>query len=149
MNPCLVALLFWVCTSPWTFASLVIKQAPPKQAGSKVVVKLTMKNTFAERVESARATAFLMDAEGKVVGRATQWVIGGTKDQPALAPDKSSTYHLVIQADKPFTRAEVIFNQIILESGRISDLKNAYSIELEKEKEKQESNPKSVPSSPR
>ena len=71
-------------------ATLTVKVAAPKQAGQKTVIELTMKNTFKEKVESARAQVFLIDGQGKVVGQAARWVIGGTKDKPALLPDQET-----------------------------------------------------------
>ena len=53
-----------------------MKVEDTKQVGTRVVVKLTLKNTFKERIESARATLFLLNDGGKVVGQATHWVIG-------------------------------------------------------------------------
>ena len=68
-------------------AALTVKVDKPKQVGNKAVIKLTMKNTFTEKIESARAQIFLLDDNGKVVGQAVRWVIGGTKDKPALVPE--------------------------------------------------------------
>src|SRR2546421_7173224 len=59
-------------------AALIIAVDQPKITGSKAVVKLDMKNTFNEKVESARAVVFLLDAQGKMVGQSTKWVIGGS-----------------------------------------------------------------------
>src|SRR4051794_39688016 len=84
-------------------AKLVVKVHEVKTAGTKTIVPITMKNTFKEKVESARAQVFLMDEKGKVVGQAVKWVIGGTKDKPALAPDAETTFNFVIQTDKTFT----------------------------------------------
>lgn len=109
-------------------AKLSVEVAEPKQTASKVVVKLTMKNQFAEKVESARATVFLMDAQGKVVGQATQWVIGGTKDRPELKPDATATYNFVITTDKPFIKAQLLFNRVILEGGKVAEPKGSVGI---------------------
>jgi len=109
-------------------AKLSVEVAEPKQTASKVVVKLTMKNQFAEKVESARATIFLMDAQGKVVGQATQWVIGGTTDRPELKPDATATYNFVITTDKSFTKAQLLFNRVILEAGKVAEPQGAVEI---------------------
>lgn len=77
-------------------AKLAVEVAEPKRTASKVVVKLTMKNQFEEKVISACATAFLMHGQGKVASRETQWIIGGTKDRRELKPDASGTYNFVI-----------------------------------------------------
>ena len=97
----------------------------PKTVGSKAVIKLTLKNTFKESVESARATVFLLDERGQVVGQAVQWVIG-TKDKPPLAPDATTTYNFVVPMDKPFTKTRVSFNRIILEGGKVADATRSF-----------------------
>jgi hypothetical protein len=107
-------------------AQLEVKVDEPKRVGQKAVVKLTMKNTFKEKVESARAALFLMDDEGKVVGQSTQWVVGGslqtaTGDRPVLAPDGETTFNFVVPTDKPFTKTKVTFNRLVLERGKSVD----------------------------
>jgi hypothetical protein len=87
----------------------------------KAVITVAMKNTFTNKVESARAQVFLFDAEGKVVGQGVNWVIGGTKDRPPLAPGATNTYHFVIPTEKPFSEAKVTFSRIILEGGKLAD----------------------------
>ena len=76
-------------------ADLIVKVDKPKTVGAKSIVKLTMKNTFKQRIESARAEVFLTDEKGKMVGQAARWVIGGTKDKPNLAP--GATKHLFLR----------------------------------------------------
>ena len=102
-------------------AALVAKAGAPKRIGQKVVVKLTMKNTFKETVQSARAEVFLLDDQGKVVGQAARWVIGGSKDRPALSPDKEATFNFVIEAGKPFAKSQISFSRIVLEGGKLAD----------------------------
>lgn len=109
-------------------AKLMVKMDEPKRAGNKAIIKLTMKNTFQEKVESARATIFLLDDRGKAVGQSARWVIGGTKDKPPLAPDASVTYTFVIATDKPFTTTKITFTHIILEGGK--SVKAAQGYEL-------------------
>lgn len=98
--------------------------AEPKSTGTKAVVNLTIKNTFTNAVESARAAVFLMDDQGKVVGQATRWVIGGAKDRPALEPDKETTCHFVVPLNKATSgtlQTRVLFNRLILAGGRSAD----------------------------
>jgi hypothetical protein len=106
-------------------AQLTVTVSPTKLAGQKAIVQLAMKNNFGEKIESARAVCFLLDEQGKVVGQSTRWVIGGTKDKPALAPGKETTFNYVIQATKPFTStnltATVTFNRVLLEGGKLAD----------------------------
>lgn len=96
-----------------------------KVTGSKAVVKLELKNTFAEKVESARAVCFLADEQGKVVGHATQWVIGGTKDRPTLEPGKEAVFNFVVSSEKIITAtnltAKVSLNRLVLDGGRLVD----------------------------
>ena|SRR5689334_829676 len=120
-------LLFGALTSD---AKLVVRAETPTLTGKKSVVKLTMRNTFAAKIESARATVFLIDDQGKVVGRATQWVIGGKKDRPPLAADATTEYNFVLSAEKPFTRTKVTFTRLALEGGKVVDPQK--NVEIEK-----------------
>jgi hypothetical protein len=81
-------------------ATLSVKIAEPKQTRDKVILKLTLRNMFKEKIESARATIFLLNNDN-VAAQATQWVIGGGKDKTPLLPDKTTTYNFVINANKP------------------------------------------------
>lgn len=116
------ALLLWPLLAGAQFAATV---SPPKVTGSKAVVKLGMKNGFTQKVESARAVVFLLDDQGKMVGQATRWVIGGTKDRPALEPGKETVFNFVVSFDKFITAtnltAKVSFNCLILDGGRLLD----------------------------
>ena len=109
-------------------AALVVEVDKPNRVAQKVVLNLTLKNTFKVKVESARAQVFLIDDSGKVVGQAVRWLIGGSKDRPALAPDKSTTYNFVIETSKPFKTTKVIFNRVILEGGKLVDPNKAVEI---------------------
>ncbi len=107
-------------------AQLAVTVSAPKVTGSKVVVKLEMKNNFAEKVESAKAVVFLLDDQGKIVGQSTKWVIGGTTDRPALEPKSGTTFNFVIPATKPFTAtnlaARVSFSRAALEGGKLANV---------------------------
>ena len=102
-------------------ADLTVKVDEPKQVGQKAVIKLTIKNTFKESVESARAQVFLLDDEGRITGQAARWVIGGTKDKPPLSPDKETTFNFVVDTTKPFTTAKVSFSRVVLQGGKLAD----------------------------
>jgi hypothetical protein len=128
MKQVLVAVTVF-CLAANAFGKLTIKLNQPQQAAGKTLVKLTLRNTFTNKVESARATLFLLNDDEKVVGQSSQWVVGGTKDKPALAPGASATYNFVVPTDKPFTKAKLIFNRIILEGGRQVDPANNFEIE--------------------
>ena len=104
-------------------AKLVVTlDKPESTARAKNVIKLKIKNTFKEAVVSARATLFLTDENGKLVGQSTQWVIGGTKDKPPLIPDAVTTFNFVVKTDKPFSTTKLIFNRILLEGGKVADV---------------------------
>jgi hypothetical protein len=102
-------------------ANLVVTVNEPKTTGTKAVIRLELKNTFTEKIESARAVVFLLDDQGKVVGQMTRWVIGGTKDKPSLAPDAKTTFNFVVPTDKVFTETKVNFNRVVLEGGKSVD----------------------------
>ena len=95
--------------------------AKPKQTASKSVIALKLKNTFGESIESARATLFLIDGAGKVIGQSTQWVIGGANDKPVLGSDKETTFNFVVATDKQFTKTKLTFTRIVLEGGKTAD----------------------------
>ncbi len=103
-------------------AELVVRVDEPKQLGQKTIIKLTMKNTFKESIESARAQVFLLDSQGKVVSQTVRWAIGGTKDKPPLAPDKEATFNFVLPNDKPFKTPKVSFSRVILQGGKLADV---------------------------
>jgi len=114
-------------------AQLAVTVSPVKITGQKAVVPLAMKNNFTDKVESARAVCFLLDEQGKVVGQMTRWVIGGTKDKPALAPDAKTTFNFVVHLAKAPTTtnltAKVSFNRIILEGGKLVEPNKGFEIE--------------------
>src|SRR5438034_9204524 len=110
-------------------ANLVVKFGEPKTTGSKAVIKLEMKNTFTEKIESARAVVFLFDDQGKVVVQMTRWVIGGTKDKPALAPDAKTTFNFVVPTDKAFTKTKASFSRVVLEGGKSLDANKSVEIQ--------------------
>src|SRR6266700_6771221 len=110
-------------------ANLVVNVGEPKTTGGKAVIKLEMKNTFAEKIESARAVVFLIDDHGKVVGQTTRWVIGGTKDKPALAPDAKTTFNFVVPTDKAFTKTKASFSRVVLEGGKSLDANKSVEIQ--------------------
>ena len=106
-------------------AQLAVSVSPVKVTGSKALVKLELKNTFAEKVESARAVCFLTDEQGKVVSQSTQWVIGGTRERPALEPGATNQFHFVIAAERTTStnlQARVNFSRVILDGGKLADV---------------------------
>jgi len=114
-------------------AQLAVTVSPPKVVGQKAVVKLAMKNNLASKVESARAVCFLLDDQGKMIGQSTQWVIGGTKDRPALEPKTETTFNFVITNPQLFTTTnltvKVSFSRVVLEAGKVADVNKDVQIQ--------------------
>src|SRR6266478_4931868 len=110
-------------------AALTLKVAEPKTYGQKTIVKMDLRNTFTNAIESARAVMFLLDEKAKVVGQETRWVIGGTKDRPPLVPGAKTTFNFVVQSNKPFTRTKVTVTRIVLEGGKLADVNKDVQIE--------------------
>jgi len=117
-------------------ADLIVNVATPNTVGQKAVVKLNLKNTFPEKIESARASVFLLDEKGKMVGQSTKWVIGGTKNQASLAPGATNSFFFVITSEKPFATTnlatKVNFNRVVLEGGKLADVTEDVHIKEEK-----------------
>jgi hypothetical protein len=120
--------LLTLCCISAAQAKLTVTVDSTKQVGKKSVIKLTLKNDFQEKVESARAQIFLIDEQGKVVGQKAQWVIGGTKDRPVLDPGATTTYNFVVDANKPFNKTKVGFTRIILEGGKVADVPKSFEV---------------------
>src|ERR1051325_2692407 len=118
-------------------AELTVTVLPVKATGSKAVVPLRMKNGFAEKSESARAVCFLLDDQGKVVGRETQWVIGGGRDKSPLAARATNAFNFVVTASKPLTAtnltARVSFSRIIRDGGKLADVAKQVTVTLAEE----------------
>ena len=118
-------------TGDMAHAALTLKVAEPKTYGQKTIVKMDLRNTFTNTVESARAVVFLFDDNGKVVGQETRWIIGGTKDRQPLAPDAKTTLNFVVQANQPFTKTKVTVTRLVLEGGKLADVNKDVKIQLE------------------
>jgi hypothetical protein len=108
-------------------AQLAVTVSPPKITDQKAVVELKMKNGLAGKVESARAICFLLDEHGNMVGESSKWVIGGTKNRPALEPEKETSFNFVITSSQPFVTtnltAKVSFSRVVLEGEKLADPK--------------------------
>ncbi len=108
-------------------AQLAVTVWPPEVTATRAVVKLELKNNVAEKIESARAVCFLTDAQGKAVGHATRWVIGGTPERPPLEPGATNVFHFVVAspdssgfATRNLT-ARVNFSRVVLAGGKLAD----------------------------
>ncbi|HEV2331418.1 MAG TPA: hypothetical protein VGY56_21760 [Verrucomicrobiae bacterium] len=113
-------------------AQLAVTVLPVKVTGQKAVVKLTMKNELADKVESARAVCFVLDEQGRMVGQSTKWVIGGMKERPALEPKKTATFNFVVTSPQPFTTtnltAKISFSRVVLANGQTVDVNKEVEI---------------------
>jgi hypothetical protein len=114
-------------------ADLVVNIDAPKTVGQKTLIKLELKNTFPEKIESARAVAFLLDEHGKMVGQSTKWVIGGAKMSPPLESGRETTFNFVLQARESIAStnltAKVSFSRVALEGGKQADINKAVQIQ--------------------
>jgi hypothetical protein len=112
-----------------SYSQLTVETQPLKLTASKAVVPLTLKNSFEAKIESAKASVFLLDEQGKMVGQGSRWVIGGeTQAGPkaALKAGGTNVFHFVITSDKPFASTnltpKIIFNRVVLEGGKPVDV---------------------------
>ena len=133
MKICKVVVGLWLGMIATSFAALVVQIDQPKSTGSKVIVKLELQNTYAEKIKAVRAVMFLMNDDGKVVGQSTSWIIGGGKDKPALDANAKTTYNFVITTDKPFTKSKLLVERILLENGNLADARKDVQITEESE----------------
>jgi hypothetical protein len=123
---CKILLCFVFFCSFHTAAQLTVTVLPPKITGQKVVVQLEMKNGLTNNVGAARAICFLLDAQGKMVGQSSKWVIGQNKI--GLESKAETKFNFVITSPRPLATsnltAKVIFSRLILDSGPVTDLRN-------------------------
>ena len=128
-----VFLLFICLLATFAPGQLAVTISSPKITGEKAVVPFVMQNHFNQKIESARASVFLLDEKGKMVGQSTKWVIGGTKNQESLAPGATNSFFFVITSDKPFATTNVTikvnFNRVVLEGGRLANPKKDVQIQ--------------------
>ena len=124
MNKSLViAVAFVVLASTVTSqAALIVKVNEPEAFTKKTILKLELQNTFAQEIQSVKAVVFAMDDKGAVVGQATRWIVGGTKDNPPLAPSSKTTFNFVIPIEKPFTKTKLVVTRVVLEGGKLADV---------------------------
>ena len=127
MNPAKISLLLLIFALT-AQAQLAITVLPAKLTGQKEIVSLAITNNMAEPVNSARAVCFLLDDQGKMVGQSTKWVIGGTKDHPALRPTFGTTFNFVITSPQPWVTTnltpKISFSRVVLDGGKLADIKH-------------------------
>jgi len=100
-------------------AELTVSVASVKTTGRKAVLTLALTNSYPETVESARATVFLLDAVGKVVGQNTRWIIGGSPEKSGLGANGGTSFNFVVEVEKPFTANRVFVNRVVVSGGRV------------------------------
>jgi hypothetical protein len=84
-------------------AQISITVGTPKIARQTAIVPLSIKNNLKEPVVSARAVMFLLDSQGKVIGQANRFIIGGDTNHPPLLVGTTNAYHFAIPTSgKPF-----------------------------------------------
>ncbi len=114
-------------------ADLIVTPSAPKTTGNKTIVTLGLKNTYAQPIESARATLFLLDEQGKMIGLSTKWVIGGERGATNLAAGATNVFNFVITSADPLTStnltAKVSFNRMVLEGGRLTNPNKEVTVE--------------------
>jgi hypothetical protein len=83
-------------------------------------------------VESARAVCFLLDEQGKMVGQSAKWVIGGTKNRPALSLEAGTSFNFVITNPQPFATAnlaaKVSFSRMVLDGSKLADMRQSVNV---------------------
>jgi hypothetical protein len=124
MNPIKLSSLFCFCALAIQ-AQLEVTVSPVKLTGQKAVVMLAMTNNLAAPVESARAVCFLLDGQGRMIGQSSKWVIGGTKDRPALQPKAGTTFNFVITSPRPFATTNLTskesFSRVVLTGQKLAN----------------------------
>src|SRR6266850_4420230 len=116
--PLVLAVLYCTAAS----AQLTVTVSPVKVVGQKAVVPLALKNGFADKIESARCAVFLLDAEGKVVGQAARWIIGGGTNRAPLAVGATNSFQFVVPTGgKPFVTNRFTITQINLANGKTAN----------------------------
>jgi len=107
-------------------AQLAVTVSSPKVTGQKAVVTLTMKNDFSENIKSARASCFLLNEQGAMVGQSAKWVINSNQNKTGLAAGGTNEFNFVITSSQPFTTtnmtAKVSFSRVVLNSGQVADV---------------------------
>jgi len=128
-----IAIIVLLLSTVFCGAQLSVTVSSVKVTGQKAIVPLTLKNTFADKIESARAVVFLMDEQGQMVGQRTDWIIGGTKERPALESGKGTTYNFVVTATRPLAStnltAKVTVSRLILGGGKSGDVNKDVQIQ--------------------
>jgi hypothetical protein len=113
---------------------LVVNVQPTKVTGQKAIVPLQIENNWTHRVESARAAVFILDDQGKMVGRSTRWVIGADNESKGLPSGGTNLFYFVVPLEKSVSHtnitAKVTFTRVVLEGGKLADANKEVKIQL-------------------
>lgn len=93
---------------------------------NKSLVVLSAKNTFSQPIRSAKAWVFAMDAEGRVVGSKSAWIIrpsntGIDSTDYGLDADQEAEFNIVLDTERSMVSSKVTFTKIILADGTSVD----------------------------
>jgi hypothetical protein len=128
MNKLLIISLSLFCLTVCGQLAVTISQ--PKVTGQKAVVELSFKNELTNSVQSARAICVLLDAQGKMVGQSTKWVIGQNKK--ALEPNEKAKFNFVITSPQLLVSSnlttKVIFSRVNLDGGKVADVRQSVRV---------------------
>ena len=107
-------------------ANLEVSITEQQSAGNKGLVSLKLSNKFEQGVKGARVWVFLMDDQDKVVGNKAQRIVGGTEENLSKKPEglavgEDLETKLVVDTQRPFTKAKVTMSRLILADGKTVD----------------------------
>lgn len=125
-------ILFLIFVAFVASAQLDVSVLPPKVVGQKAIVTLEMKNNFSENIKSARASCFLLDEQGVMIGQSAKWVINANQNKTGIAAGGTNEFNFVITSGQPFATtnltAKVNFSRIVLESGAVADVNKSVTV---------------------
>ena len=104
-------------------AQLLVRYELPQITGDLAVVRISLQNKSKEDVEAARAVAFLINSEGKIIGQSTRWVIGGDVTT-ILHADTTNFFSFVIPVEeKAGTNfsTRITFTRLVFAGGRVAN----------------------------
>jgi hypothetical protein len=119
-------LLFFMLLCPFlASAQLSVTILEPRVSESAAIIPLTMQNRFGQKISSVKATVFLMNDHGGILGHSTKWLITN-HDKIALAPGCTNSFNFVVPLQKSRTNSnlfvKVTINRAVFESGEPVDV---------------------------
>ncbi|TVP79168.1 MAG: hypothetical protein EA353_06820 [Puniceicoccaceae bacterium] len=125
-----IALLLTLFYTSPIFANLEVSLAASEASSpNKAVVTLAAKNTFSQPIQTAKAWVFAMDAEGRVVGQKSAWILQPSKHGAkssdssdfSLDADKEAEFSVALNTERHMVSSKVIFTKLILADGTSMD----------------------------